>query len=349
MLVCYRYSMPGLTKNPSKRTGEKATEVKPKKVKKVGLKVVENKKQTVSSVSRLSRKRNDSEKDNKEEHQVKQVSAKTKKEVTSVSKISRKERDSTKDRKEELQIKSVAAKAKKEVTSKKVPTVAKKKKAGDPKTEATEMGKVLNGSLSEKKTGDLYIGYHASIAGGVQNALKDSVSVGARCLALFLAPQRTWASHPLKPEHIQEFRKLREESQILPNMILPHGSYLLNLGSPNPELRQKSLDLLVDELERCEALGILLFNIHPGKPLHSPALNYIPMPFLPGSTVGKISRAESIRNIADGINAAHLRTEGSGVRVVLENMSCQVGSQLFSHLSLTSSRRATPLAEISGS
>ena len=105
----------------------------------------------------------------------------------------------------------------------------------------------------------------------------------------------------------------------MPNMILPHGSYLLNLGSPNPELRQKSLDLLVDELERCEALGILLFNIHPGKPLHSPALNYIPMPFLPGSTVGKISRAESIRNIADGINAAHLRTEGSGVRVVLEN------------------------------
>ena len=278
--------MPGLTKNPSKRTGEKVDEVKAKKEKKVGLevglKVVENKKQTVSSVSKITRKKKESEKDNNVELQIKPVAAKTKKDVTSKkipkvvskkpivsSKVNRKKKDSTNDKKDELQIKPVESvkPKKKEVISKKVSKVVKKKKAGDLSTEAKKMGKVLNGSLSEKKTGDIYIGYHASIAGGVQNALIDAVSAGARCLALFLAPQRTWASHPLKPEHIQEFKKVREESQILPNMILPHGSYLLNLGSPKPELRQKSLDLLVEELGRCEALGILLFNIHPGKPL----------------------------------------------------------------------------------
>ena len=315
--------MPGLTKNPSKRTGEKAEDVKPKKERKVSLKVVENKKQTVSSVSKITRKKKESNEDNKEELQVKPVAAKTKKEVASGIRIALKKKDSTKDNKEKLQIKPVAAKTKKEVTSKKVPKVVKKKKAGDPSKESKKMGKVLNGSLSEKKTGGIYIGYHASIAGGVQNALIDSVSVGARCLALFLAPQRTWASKPLKPEHIQEFRKFREENEILPNMILPHGSYLLNLGSPNPELRQKSLDLLVDELERCEELGILLFNIHPGKARSAQLYPVSKALSPPGSSVGKISRAESIRHIADGINAAHLRTEGSGVRVVLENMSCQ--------------------------
>ena len=93
--------MPGLTKNPSKRTGENAKEIKPKREKKVGLKVVENKKQTVSSVSKTTRKKKDSTKDSKEELQVKAVTTKPKKEVTSVSKISRKERDSTKDRKED--------------------------------------------------------------------------------------------------------------------------------------------------------------------------------------------------------------------------------------------------------
>ena len=311
--------MPGLTKNPSKRNGEKVEEVKAKKEKKVGLKV-ENKKKIVSSVGKITRKKNDStidkeelqvkpvevkkevttnkvpkvvakkqtvskitrkKNDNKEDLQVKPVAAKTKKEVTSkkipkvvakkqtpssVSKISRKKKDSTNDNKDEP-VEPVKP-TKKKVTSKKDSKVVKKEKSGDPSTstEAEKMGKVLNGSLSEKKTGDIYIGYHASIAGGIENALIDSVSAGARCLALFLGSQRTWASHPLKQENIQQFRKIREENQILPNMILPHGSYLLNLGSPNPELRQKSLDLLVDELERCEALGILLFNIHPGKP-----------------------------------------------------------------------------------
>ena len=255
--------MPGLTKNPPKRTGEKVEEVKAKKEKKVGLKV-EIKKKSVSSVSKITRKKNYSTNDNEEEIQIKPVSAKkevtakkvpkvvakkqtvssvskltrkkneqkddlqvkpvvakTKKEVTSkkipkvvakkqtassVSKITRKKKDSTNDIKEELQVKPVEpVKPTKKVTSKKVSKVVKKEKSGDPttSTEAEKMGKVLNGSLSEKKTGDIYIGYHASIAGGIENALIDSVSAGARCLALFLGSQRTWASHPLKQENIE--------------------------------------------------------------------------------------------------------------------------------------------------
>lgn len=276
--------MPGLTRNTSKRTGEKVEEVKVKKEKKVSLKVAENKMQAVSSVSKTTRKKKESENDKKEEElQVKNSSKKTvvkevkmKKEkkvglkvdgnkkttVSSISKI-------VKTVKTIKQVKP--AKTPKEVNSKKVSKVVKKMKTGDSSTstEAKKTGKVLNGSLSEKKTGGVYLGYHASIAGGVQNAITDSVSAGARCLALFLGSQRTWASKPLKPESIEQFKRFREENQILPNMILPHGSYLLNLGSPNPELRQKSLDLLVDELGRCEALGILLFNIHPGNPFSS--------------------------------------------------------------------------------
>ena len=155
----------------------------------------------------------------------------------------------------------VEVKAKQE---KKVPSKNNKRKEKGTSSDNSSAGRVLNGSLSEKKTGDIYLGFHASSAGGVHHAITDSVSVGARSLALFLRPQRTWSAPPLKPQAIELFRRLREEEQLLTNMILPHGSYLLNLGSPDPEQRGKSLELLVDELERCQTLGLILFNIHPG-------------------------------------------------------------------------------------
>jgi len=174
------------------------------------------------------------------------------------------------------------------------------------KTKETKtQNKVLNGSSVEKRTGKVFIGYHASSAGGVHNAIIDTVEVGAKCLALFLRPQRTWKAQPLKPEAISQFIALTEEHKIETHLILPHGSYLLNLGSPDSNQREKSLDVLVDELERCQQLGITLFNIHPG------------------SSCGKISRDECIRNIAVGVNAAHNRTKESKVKIVLENMSCQ--------------------------
>ena len=165
--------------------------------------------------------------------------------------------------------------------------------------------KILNGSLASSRTGKIFVGYHASSAGGVHNALVHTTEIGARCLALFLRPQRTWSAPPLSPEVVEKWHSLVSSHSLSPHLILPHGSYLINLGSPEESQRAKSVEVLVDELQRCQELGILLFNIHPG------------------SSCGKISREESIRNIADGINTAHSRTPGSRVKVVLENMSCQ--------------------------
>lgn len=165
--------------------------------------------------------------------------------------------------------------------------------------------RVLNGSLASPRTGRVFVGFHASSAGGVHCAIQHSVSVKAGSLALFLRPQRTWAAPPLNPEVAQKFRTLCEEHRIQPHLILPHGSYLVNLGSPDEGQRDKSVDLLTEELDRCRELGIIMFNIHPG------------------SSCGKISRDECVRNIADGVNAAISRTPGSRVKVVLENMSCQ--------------------------
>ena len=92
--------------------------------------------------------------------------------------------------------------------------------------------KVLNGSLAETRTGKVFIGYHASSAGGVHNAITHSVNIGAECLALFLRPQRQWAAPPLKPEVVTQWKELVSTHNIQSHLILPHGSYLLNLGSP---------------------------------------------------------------------------------------------------------------------
>lgn len=164
---------------------------------------------------------------------------------------------------------------------------------------------VVNGSPASPRTGQIYLGFHASSAGGVHHAVTHSVSVGAKCLALFLRPQRTWSAPPLAPAAAEMFRSLCEANSIQPHMILPHGSYLVNLGSPDKGQRDKSVEMLVEELGRCRELGIIMFNIHPG------------------SSCGKISREECVKNIADGVNRAHRRTVASGVKVVLENMSCQ--------------------------
>ena len=179
------------------------------------------------------------------------------------------------------------------------------KKCSDSSTNSKNKSEILNGSLAESRTGKIYIGYHASSAGGVHNAITSTAEIGAECLALFLRPQRTWSAPPLKPEAATQFKDLKSSHNIATHMILPHGSYLLNLGSPEVNQREKSLNLLVDELQRCQELGIRLFNIHPG------------------SSCGKISRDECVSNIATGINAAHKETEGSDVKIVLENMSCQ--------------------------
>lgn len=160
---------------------------------------------------------------------------------------------------------------------------------------------VRNGSSSQ--TGEMFVGAHCSGAGGLHNAVTNAIAMKAKSFALFLRSQRTWNSKPFDPEVAVKFKTLCELHGYSPNHILPHGSYLVNLGSPKPDLREKSFNLLKEELERCSELGLNMFNIHPG------------------SSCGEISREMCIEYIAEGINRVLEVT--SGVKVVLENMSGQ--------------------------
>lgn len=135
------------------------------------------------------------------------------------------------------------------------------------------------------------IGAHCSIAGGLSNAVKEAVSLGGHAIGLFLKSQRSWKAKPMDSATVDKFKAACKEHGFSPNSILPHGSYLLNCGSPNPDTWKKSREGLLDELQRCEALGLTLFNFHPG------------------STCGEVTVDECLDKIADCINWAHAQTK----------------------------------------
>ncbi|CAG8583495.1 28115_t:CDS:2 [Dentiscutata erythropus] len=145
------------------------------------------------------------------------------------------------------------------------------------------------------------VGAHVSISGGIHNAIQDSLSIGANAFAIFLRNQRRWDAQPLDPEHVSMFREGCEENMYPPGSVLPHGSYLINLGNPDQEKREKSYQAFLEDLKRCEILGLTLYNFHPG------------------STVGQCTLEESIQHIADCINRAHDATKS--VICVVENMA----------------------------
>ncbi len=147
------------------------------------------------------------------------------------------------------------------------------------------------------------VGAHISAAGGVFNAFANNAAIDGRAFACFLKSQRKWASPPLSEGDVQKFNETALEFKFEKHYILPHGSYLINLANPDPEARTKSFDNFLDDLKRCERLGISLYNFHPG------------------STVGKCSVKEALQHVADAINKAHTLVEG--VCVVLETMAGQ--------------------------
>ncbi|CDJ69380.1 endonuclease V, putative [Eimeria necatrix] len=156
-----------------------------------------------------------------------------------------------------------------------------------------------------------FVGAHISAAGGVHNAPLSCFNVKGQAFALFLKCQRKWVSPPLADTAIAGF-KLRCDSLKMDKdvQVLPHGSYLINVANPDKAKQENAYNALLDDLQRCEALGIKLYNIHPG------------------STVGECSKEEGIRNIAAAVNRAHKDTKF--VVVVLENMAGQknvVGSK----------------------
>ena len=112
-----------------------------------------------------------------------------------------------------------------------------------------------------------YIGAHVSISGGVENAPLNAHALGATAFAMFTKNQRQWSAPPLSPESIAAFRANCEAFGYRPELILPHDTYLINLGQPDPGKRKRSLAAFIDELRRCDELGLVKLNFHPGSHL----------------------------------------------------------------------------------
>ena len=113
-----------------------------------------------------------------------------------------------------------------------------------------------------------YIGAHVSTAGGVFNAPKNALDIGAEAFAMFTKNQRQWSSKPLTDEDILLFNEAMERSKIKKDKVLVHDSYLINLANPDAEKNKKSFDAFMDEMKRCEQLGLSLLNFHPGSHLN---------------------------------------------------------------------------------
>ena len=159
-----------------------------------------------------------------------------------------------------------------------------------------------------------YFGAHVSAAGGVDNAPANAHAIGATAFALFTKNQRQWVAKPLTAAEIDAFRKACDTYGYTPGQILPHDSYLINLGHPEQEPLEKSREAFLDEMKRCELLGLDRLNFHPGSHLQ------------------KITEEESLDRIAESINIALDSTHG--VTAVIENTAGQ-GSNLgfrFEHL-----------------
>ncbi len=159
-----------------------------------------------------------------------------------------------------------------------------------------------------------YIGAHISAAGGVENTPGRALAIGADAFALFTKNQRQWTAAPLSPASIEAFRRACAEGGFAPSQILPHDSYLINLGHPEAEALAKSRAAFLDEMQRCEQLGLDRLNFHPG------------------SHLGQISEEQCLDRVAESINRTLSATQG--VTAVIENTAGQ-GSNVgyrFEHL-----------------
>ena len=113
-----------------------------------------------------------------------------------------------------------------------------------------------------------YIGAHVSASGGVGNAILNAEAIGANAFALFTRNQRSWVSKPLAQMEIDGFKALLADRGFSPKYVLPHDSYLINLGSPDEETLQKSRAAFLDEMTRAQQLGLQMLNFHPGSHLN---------------------------------------------------------------------------------
>lgn len=151
------------------------------------------------------------------------------------------------------------------------------------------------------------IGAHVSAAGGVENAPLNALEIGADAFALFVKNQRQWSAKALEAESINKFDENLKLANIKKEHVLPHNSYLINLGHPDAEKRKKSINAFMDEIQRVNLLGLKMINFHPGSHLR------------------EISENECLENISNSINFIIANT--SDVKLVIENTAGQ-GSNL---------------------
>lgn len=159
-----------------------------------------------------------------------------------------------------------------------------------------------------------FVGAHVSASGGVDQAVIRAHQLEATAFALFTKNQRQWQAAPLSADVIEKFKQACEQYHYGPGQILPHDSYLINLGHPLEEALEKSRAAFLDEMQRCEQLGLTLLNFHPG------------------SHLMQIDEDQCLARIATSINIVLEQTEG--VTAVIENTAGQ-GSNLgfkFEHL-----------------
>ena len=157
-----------------------------------------------------------------------------------------------------------------------------------------------------------HIGAHVSANAGVENAPINANAIGADAFALFTKNQRRWVSPPLSQQSIQSFKENCEKFNLSPDYILPHDSYLINLGHPEKESLEKSRMAFLDEMTRCEQLGLKMLNFHPG------------------SHLKLISVDQCLALIAESINITLDKTKG--VTAVIENTAGQGSNVGFSFM-----------------
>jgi deoxyribonuclease-4 len=159
-----------------------------------------------------------------------------------------------------------------------------------------------------------FVGAHVSASGGVENAPLNAAKIGANAFALFTKNQRQWVAKPLTDGSIEAFKANCAEHGFEAQHILPHDSYLINLGHPEADKLEKSREAFLDEMQRCEQLGLDRLNFHPG------------------SHLKQVSESACLSTIAESINLALDQT--AGVTAVIENTAGQ-GTNLgfrFEHL-----------------
>uniref|UniRef100_A0A914GVN3 Xylose isomerase-like TIM barrel domain-containing protein n=1 Tax=Globodera rostochiensis TaxID=31243 RepID=A0A914GVN3_GLORO len=152
------------------------------------------------------------------------------------------------------------------------------------------------GLYSEKN-----LGVHVSAAGSLENAIWNAIEIGCRSFALFIRNQRRWEAKPMDESVVDRWNKAIKETKFPLHQIVPHGSYLLNAGSPDDKKLEMTRKAMLDECRRCERLGIQFYNFHPG------------------STTGKCTRERSIKTIAETISYVQENTDF--ITLVVETMA----------------------------